>query len=263
MKTFLKVVGIILLVLVLIAGALGITGVVLINKASSETATVEYDVEETNLVTAMLGTIVGQDIVLTEGNVNSLIKTYAGGIANEKFSVKELFVKLDGDKGTVYADLSLSTGVSLVDKVYHISADFTIDYEGSYVTVNVGNITCGELTLGAKVLALVEKYVELPSIVSINADQVVVTYDCSQLDAIVEGVIAAKLEDPSFIESMGDYGKLISAVPADQLPDVVDVNIENIALEDSSITITASFIDVNALLKAAGSAALEFLFGGN
>lgn len=262
MKVFLKVIGVILLVLVLIVAGVGVAGIITINKAAAPAEAVEYDVEETDLVKALLGTVVGQDIVLTEGNINSLVKTYAGGIASEKFSVKDLFVKLNGEKGTVYADVALTTGIGLVDKDYHLSADFTIDYAETFVSVNVTNITCGKITIGEKVLGLVGKYVELPSIVTISGDKVVITYDCAQLDPMIEGIIMAKLQDPAFIESMGEYGKLIAAVPVEQLPDVINVVIDNIVLEEGAVKVTASLLDVNALLKAAGTAALEFIFGG-
>lgn len=262
MKGFLKFLGILLLVIILIVAGVAVAGIVTLNKASAPVEAIDYDVEETNLVMSMLGTIVGEDIVLTEGNVNSLIKTYAGNISSDKFTVKDLFVVLDGSKGSVHADVALTTGFGLVDRDYHLSADFTVDYKETFVTVIINNITCGELTLDAKVLKLVKSYVELPEFVNISSDNVIITYDCAQLDPMIEGILGAKLQDPAFIESMGDYGKLFAAVPVEQIPDVVNVVIDNICLEDGKITVTASIIDVNALLKAAGSAALAFLFGG-
>lgn len=273
MKKFLKAVGIIFLVLIILlflaAAALGITGAVIIDKATStqESAPSEFEIDENTDLQKIIGKtflnkLTNSYVEITEGNINYLLQN-VGETANiQNAKIEYINIDLNEDHGSVYAAVTLDTGYKIIDKTFPVKADFSLDYTEKLLSVEFKNITIGSIAIDEKILSFAKehilgKYIVLPEWAAINGANVTASFDCSKLDSLVESIFLSNWENEEFIARFGDYGRALKHVPAERLYLVIDINLKDLLIEEGKVKFNATIINVNELFYEGGAAAMD------
>lgn len=273
MKKFFKAIGIILLVLVILAvlaaAAVGITGAVIIDKATSteQGAPVEFDFDETTDLQKIIGKtflnkLTNSYAEITEGNINFILNDIVKNANIQNAEIDYINVALEEGGGTVCAALTPKTGYGIIDKTYPVRADFSLEYTEKILSLRFENIMVGSIAIDEEIFGYAQqylfgKYLVLPEWVTVDGAAVNIVYDCSQLDSQAEALFIANIDNEGFIAKFGDYGRALKHVPTDRMYLVIDINLKDLKIENGAIVFNATIINVNELFYEGGAAAMD------